>query len=110
MDFHARNAAMMPLRKIASKVPAPPTDATGAPALARFLRFMTSAPMRVPIVPLMYATATAVNGSPPASTMPQISAHNGGIRNHVAIPSPAIGFEVLKTTAATTAVPIRQRR
>ena len=85
---------MIPLRKIASKVPAPPIEATGAPELLRFPIFITSAPMRVPTVPLMYATATAVKESPPDRIMAQISAHSGGIRKPVATPKPAIGVDV----------------
>ncbi len=41
---------MIPLKKIASKVPAPPMEATGAPNLVISPKFMRSAPMRIPMV------------------------------------------------------------
>lgn len=41
----------MPARKIPSNVPAPPMLATGAPSLGMPLKFVRSAPIRVPSVP-----------------------------------------------------------
>ena len=55
---HANSTATIPVRKIPSKVPAPPIDATGAPKSRSFRRLSRSAPMSVPTTPLMNATAS----------------------------------------------------
>ncbi len=55
---HASRTATIPVRKIPSKVPAPPIDATGAPRSRSLRRFRRSAPMSVPTTPLMNATAS----------------------------------------------------
>ncbi len=51
-SIHARNAAIIPDRKIPSNVPAPPIETIGTPRDPIFLRFRRSAPTSVPIVPL----------------------------------------------------------
>src|SRR5882757_1361182 len=47
----ASRTARMPVRKMPSKVPAPPIEATGAPRPVILSRLRRSAPMRVPIEP-----------------------------------------------------------
>ena len=47
----ARRTATMPLRKMPSKVPAPPMLAMGAPSFLIALRFDKSAPISVPRTP-----------------------------------------------------------
>lgn len=49
----ARKTARIPLRKMPSKVPAPPIEATGAPRPWIFPRLRRSAPTRVPKLPVM---------------------------------------------------------
>src|SRR5262249_52204660 len=49
----ARITAKMPVRKIPSKVPAPPIEATGAPSPLTLSRLVRSAPIRVPSAPAM---------------------------------------------------------
>ena len=51
--FQASRTATMPVRKIPSKVPAPPIDATAVPILRISLRRSRSAPINTPIVPQM---------------------------------------------------------
>ncbi len=45
------STAIMPLKNMPSKVPAPPMLATGASSFGIFLRFNRSAPISVPSVP-----------------------------------------------------------
>ncbi len=49
----ANSTANMPVRKMPSKVPAPPMDATGAPIPWILSRLRRSAPTSVPRLPLM---------------------------------------------------------
>lgn len=49
----ASSTAINPVRKIPSKVPARPMEATGAPSLEFFFKFRRSAPNKVPHVPEM---------------------------------------------------------
>jgi len=46
-----KSTARIPVRKMPSKVPAPPMDATGAFSLLILCRLSRSAPIRVPNVP-----------------------------------------------------------
>jgi hypothetical protein len=48
----ASSTAMMPVRKMPSKVPAPPIEATGAPSPRTASRLRRSAPISVPRLPL----------------------------------------------------------
>ena len=48
----ASSTAMMPVRKMPSKVPAPPIEATGAPSPGTASRLRRSAPISVPRLPL----------------------------------------------------------
>jgi hypothetical protein len=49
----ASNTDRIPVRKMPSKVPAPPIDATGAPSPCILSRFRMSAPINVPRLPAM---------------------------------------------------------
>jgi len=51
-EMPASSTAMMPVRKMPSKVPAPPIDATGAPSPRTASRLRRSAPISVPRLPL----------------------------------------------------------
>jgi len=60
LGTHASKTAMIPERNTPSNVPAPPIEATGAPSPFMTLRFVISAPMRVPSTPLTYANANTL--------------------------------------------------
>ena len=91
MEFnfaHTNSTAIIPERKIPSKVPAPPILTIGASSRLIFDRFNKSAPINVPRVPAQYAVIEAIPGE---RTSARTAAVTGGINAGIAIPIPRTG-------------------
>ncbi len=85
----------IPVRKIPSNVPAPPMLAIGAPNSGILWRFIKSAPIRAPSVPMEYAKAKNTSGGRVGGriNIVIIAVKRGGTIAGVAIPTPFIGLD-----------------
>lgn len=86
--------AISPLRKIPSKIPAPPILTTGAPNRGILPKFNRSAPISAPRVPIEYMKANTLigNGCKDNTISHTISVRIGGNKAGVTIPSPSTGL------------------
>src|ERR1700721_167699 len=87
----ASKTARIPVRKMPSKVPAPPIEAIGAPRPLILSRLERSAPISVPIEPPIYASGAAYSRD---SRKARIAVATTGANTGTAMPSPCTGVAI----------------